>query len=72
MPPALTIIGDVVKLRPKLNWFENLPLFGKKIVVTRRTGQAGKFAAQLKACAAADDPVLAETAKWALKRINGS
>ena len=46
-PPALTIIGDVVKLRAKLNWFENLPLFGKKIVVTRRTGQAGAFAAKL-------------------------
>jgi len=47
-PPAITIIGDVVKLREKLNWFENLPLFGKKIVVTRRTGQVGKFAGQLK------------------------
>jgi len=46
-PPALTIIGDVVKLRAKLNWFENLPLFGKKIVVPRRTGQAGGFAKQL-------------------------
>ena len=48
VPPALTIVGDVVTLREKLNWFENLPLFGKKIVVTRRTGQAGKFAEQLK------------------------
>ena len=46
-PPALTIIGDVVKLRGKLNWFENLPLFGRRIVVTRRTGQAGKFAKRL-------------------------
>ena len=46
-PPALTVVGDVVKLRGKLNWFENLPLFGKKIVVTRRTGQAGKFAKRL-------------------------
>jgi uroporphyrinogen III methyltransferase / synthase len=46
-PPALTVIGDVVKLRGKLNWFENLPLFKKKIVVTRRTGQAGRFAQQL-------------------------
>ena len=46
-PPALTILGDVVKLRGKLNWFENLPLFGQKIVVTRRHGQAGKFAGRL-------------------------
>jgi uroporphyrinogen III methyltransferase/synthase len=38
-PPALTIVGDVVKLRGKLNWFENLPLFGKRIVVTRRIGR---------------------------------
>ncbi|MDR3458289.1 MAG: uroporphyrinogen-III C-methyltransferase [Verrucomicrobiae bacterium] len=48
MPPALTILGDVVKLRGKLNWFENLPLFGQRIVVTRRSGQAGKFADRLK------------------------
>ena len=39
VPPALTIIGDVVKLRGKLNWFENRPLFGQRIVVTRRTEQ---------------------------------
>jgi uroporphyrinogen III methyltransferase/synthase len=39
VPPALTIVGDVVKLRGKLNWFENLPLFGKRIVVTRRIGR---------------------------------
>lgn len=48
IPPAITIVGDVVKLREKLNWFEQLPLFGKKIVVTRRSAQAGKFSEQLK------------------------
>jgi uroporphyrinogen III methyltransferase/synthase len=47
VPPALTIVGDVVKLRNKLNWAENRPLSGKRIVVTRRTGQAGKFAQRL-------------------------
>ncbi|MEI8290555.1 MAG: uroporphyrinogen-III C-methyltransferase [Verrucomicrobiota bacterium] len=46
-PPALTIIGDVVNLRKKLNWFEQKPLFGQRIVVTRRKEQAGGFAARL-------------------------
>jgi uroporphyrinogen III methyltransferase / synthase len=43
-PPAIIIVGDVVKLRGKLNWFEQRPLFGQRIVVTRRTEQAGGFA----------------------------
>ncbi len=47
VPPALTIVGDAVKLRGKLNWFENLPLFGKRIVVTRRSEQSGTFAHRL-------------------------
>jgi len=47
VPPALTIVGEVVSLRKKLNWFETKPLFGQRIVVTRRTEQAGSFAARL-------------------------
>jgi uroporphyrinogen III methyltransferase / synthase len=46
-PPVLTIIGDVVKLRGKLNWFEKRPLFGRRVVVTRRSEQAGSFAQRL-------------------------
>ena len=46
-PPVLTIIGDVVKLRGKLNWFEQRPLFGRRVVVTRRSEQAGGFAQRL-------------------------
>jgi uroporphyrinogen III methyltransferase / synthase len=34
--PAVTVIGDVVKLRDKLNWFERRPLFGRRVVVTQR------------------------------------
>lgn len=45
--PAITIIGDVVKLRPKLNWFEKRPLFGQRIVVTRTREQASQLASQL-------------------------
>jgi uroporphyrinogen III methyltransferase/synthase len=46
-PPAITIIGDVIKLRSKLNWFENRPLFGQRIVVTRARDQAGQLASRL-------------------------
>ncbi|TAK96420.1 MAG: uroporphyrinogen-III C-methyltransferase [Verrucomicrobia bacterium] len=47
-PPAITIIGDVVKLRDKLNWFERRPLFGQRIVVTRARAQADELARPLR------------------------
>src|SRR5206468_10062273 len=46
-PPTVAVIGDVVKLREKLNWFEKRALFGQRIVVTRARDQAGKLAALL-------------------------
>lgn len=46
-PPALIVIGDVVGLRVKLNWFEKLPLFGKRVVVTRTRTQAGELSRRL-------------------------
>src|SRR5439155_19376706 len=39
-PPTVAVIGEVVKLRNKLNWFERRPLFQQRIVVTRARGQA--------------------------------
>jgi uroporphyrinogen III methyltransferase / synthase len=45
--PAITVIGEVVKLREELNWFEALPLFGRRVVVTRARPQAGGLAAKL-------------------------
>src|ERR1039457_1198348 len=39
-PPATIIVGEVVRLRDKLDWFERLPLFGKRIVATRAREQA--------------------------------
>lgn len=47
VPPALTIVGDVVKLREKLNWFEQRPLFGQRVVVTRARAQAADFTQRL-------------------------
>ncbi|MCB5931568.1 HemD protein, partial [[Eubacterium] rectale] len=46
--PAVVVIGDVVKERESLNWFEKLPLFGKRIVVTRTRAQAGELSARLR------------------------
>jgi len=41
--PALIVVGDVVKLRETINWFETKPLFGKRIVVTRAREQASEL-----------------------------
>jgi uroporphyrinogen III methyltransferase/synthase len=46
-PPAITIVGEVVALREKLQWFETRPLCGKKIIVTRAAEQAGEFSSKL-------------------------
>lgn len=46
-PPAVTIVGEVVRLRAKLNWFEKLPLLGQRVVVTRARGQAGELSRKL-------------------------
>jgi len=46
-PPVIILVGDVVKLRAKLNWFESLPLFGKKILVTRSREQASDLSERL-------------------------
>lgn len=47
--PAVIIIGPVTKLSERLQWFENKPLFGKSVVVTRPELQAQSFAAELRA-----------------------
>jgi len=46
-PPSLLVVGPVVGLRETLNWFENRPLFGKGVVITRPEAQAESFAALL-------------------------
>lgn len=39
-PPAVIVVGEVVRLREQLRWFDNLPLFGKRVLVTRAEHQA--------------------------------
>ncbi len=38
--PSLLVVGEVVRLRERLNWFEKKPLLGKGVVVTRSREQA--------------------------------
>ena len=46
-PPTLIVIGDVVKLREKLNFFEDKPLFGKDVIVTRSRTQSSSLVSKI-------------------------
>jgi len=46
--PSIIVIGWSVVLRDELNWFEQRPLFGKRIVVTRATQQAHTLSEKLR------------------------
>ncbi len=50
--PAVAVFGEVVALRNELKWFEQQPLFGRRIVVTRTRSQAGVLSGQLRALGA--------------------
>jgi uroporphyrinogen III methyltransferase/synthase len=39
-PPAILVVGDVVKQRERLAWLERRPLLGRRILVTRATERA--------------------------------
>ena len=46
-PPAVTVVGEVVRLRESLRWFDQRPLFGKRVLVTRTRRQASALAQAL-------------------------
>lgn len=46
--PALTIVGDVVRMRDKLRWWDERALFGRRVVITRAKEQASVLATRLR------------------------
>ncbi len=47
--PAVTVVGEVVRLRDGLRWFDMRPLFGKRVLVTRTRDQASALSTELQA-----------------------
>jgi uroporphyrinogen III methyltransferase/synthase len=45
--PAIIVVGHVVSLRKTMKWFENRPLLGKRIVITRAREQASELVQRL-------------------------
>jgi uroporphyrinogen III methyltransferase/synthase len=70
VPPALLVVGEVIGLRPRLDWFGRRPLAGRTIVVTRAREQAASFTSLLREGGArvfeAPAITLAPPASWAL------
>ncbi len=58
-PPAILVVGSVVGLQQKLGWFENRPLFGKRILITRSLAQSRGMADRIRL--AGGEPILFPT-----------
>jgi uroporphyrinogen III methyltransferase/synthase len=50
--PSIVVVGECAAMRRELAWFEKLPLFGRRIIVTRAGGGASAFARELRAMGA--------------------
>src|SRR5579875_50902 len=46
--PLVVVVGQCAGLGPRLSWAERLPLFGRRIVVTRAAKEAAAFATRLR------------------------
>ncbi|MBW2694890.1 MAG: uroporphyrinogen-III C-methyltransferase [Deltaproteobacteria bacterium] len=80
--PSVVVVGDVVRLRETLSWWEDAPLFGMRALVTRASHQSAELASALRAAGAVpvlrplidlvacDDPALVAEVDRALFRLD--
>jgi uroporphyrinogen III methyltransferase / synthase len=45
--PAITLVGDIVNLRKKINWYEKKPLFGQQILLARTSSGESQLAKEM-------------------------
>ena len=50
--PAVIVVGEVVRLRDSLRWFDTRPLFGLRVLVTRTRQHAGRLSQAMAAAGA--------------------
>ncbi len=51
-PPAVVVVGEVARLREHLCWFDNRPLFGKRILIIGGLPQTTQLGQLLRGCGA--------------------
>jgi len=81
--PSVVVVGDVVRLREGLSWWERKPLFGRGVLVTRAREQAAELAAALRSVGAApvfepmielvpnDDPEISRKISAVISALDG-
>jgi uroporphyrinogen III methyltransferase/synthase len=61
-PPAVLVVGEAVRLRERIRWFDVRPLFGRRVLVTRAREQASTLSRAI-------EQLGGEAIEWPLIRI---